>query len=183
MISLYFHMKRSGPLRDLANECDFCNGEQINFYLQVRVLPPRAASAPPVNADNNKSVNINRVVDNNRAALNAYKTLPAVSLQPVSQQHQQQQQAQIQIQGQQGHIQIQRPPPQIIKQEEPVQISIREHSDSFSGSNTVMVSAVTQNPIMQQRVISKVGCEYTYCYCSESGFKFRIGDLMIDIYY
>ena len=117
---------------------------------QVRVLPPRASSAPPVNADKDKSVN--RVVDNNRAALNAYKTLPAVSLQPVSQPSQ--------IQGQ-GHIQIQRPPQQSQKQqhdEQPVQISIREHSDSFSGNNTVMVSAVAQNPTppLQQRITSKV---------------------------
>ena len=99
-------------------------------------------------------------MDNNRAALNAYKTLPAVSLQPaaVSQQPQQQQ-PHIQ------QIQIQRPPVQGQKQqqqqhdnEQPVQISIREHSDSLSGSNTVMVSAVAQNPTppLQQRIISKV---------------------------
>ena len=138
------------------------------FDFQVRVLPPRASSAPPVNADKDKSVNssssVNRVVDNNRAALNAYKTLPAVSLQPVSQHQQQQPQIQIQA-AQQGHIQIQRPPPpppqsQSQKQhdEQPVQISIREHSDSLSGNNTVMVSAVAQNPTppFQQRIISKV---------------------------
>lgn len=130
----------------------------MRFRFQVRVLPPRASSAPPVNADKDKSVNSNRVVDNNRAALNAYKTLPAVSLQPVSQQQQQ-----IQIQGHQSHIQIQRPPPppQSQKLDEPVQISIREHSDSLSGNNTVMVSAVAQNPTppLQQRIISKVACE------------------------
>ena len=93
-------------------------------------------------------------MDNNRAALNAYKTLPAVSLQPVVSQPQQQPQIQ--------QIQIQRPPAQGQKQqhdnEQPVQISIREHSDSLSGSNTVMVSAVAQNPTppLQQRIISKV---------------------------
>ena len=127
----------------------------MRFRFQVRVLPPRASSAPPVNADKDKSVNSNRVVDNNRAALNAYKTLPAVSLQPVSQQQQ------IQIQGHQSHIQIQRPPAQSQKLDEPVQISIREHSDSLSGNNTVMVSAVAQNPTppLQQRIISKVACE------------------------
>ena len=95
-------------------------------------------------------------MDNNRAALNAYKTLPAVSLQPAVSQPQQQPHIQ--------QIQIQRPPVQGQKQqqqhdnEQPVQISIREHSDSLSGSNTVMVSAVAQNPTppLQQRIISKV---------------------------
>ena len=123
-------------------------GAQI-VQQQVRVLPPRASSAPPVNAD---SRDIKPTVSTPTAAAASstkfrevgYKTLPAVSLQPAVSQQQQQQQPP-------SPIQIQRSQ----KEEQPVQISIREHSDS--GSNTVMVSAVAQNPTppLQQRIISK----------------------------